>query len=635
MSRYTIEGDTLTDIADAIRAIAGGESLMTPAQMTARLLATRAIADNFAPEYDDAATYAVGDYCMHENSLHCCSTAIPTAEAWNAAHWTEVSFAGEVGDLKTAMSDVESFINTSETVDLMEESSVGMKRITASSGDTADNSNWKSFLVDIDQIGEEFSAKLYSSSSAYAVGAFYSSKTDLSSRTLVGNVIASSSNAYTEINNLNIPSGAVCVLFAYRTTGTESYIRTRLSVANIYKKSEVDTLLDETRKLSESVPIAYNIDQTTDVSGGGYKVESGIAVLHGNAEGWRYKVYTVSEGQRYYITSSVYGSEYHAVILTDSDLNVVEAFEKHDSNTYKVVEVELVVPSGVSKMIVNNKEEGVNTNVLPSNFKVKKEPIRGIGGKLTVLTANGNSFPVGTSSFPETESTYRTRWRNLINDSEIDFMAITEYGDGSFGTDTVENALFGDGVEFFQYFYSGVGIANACRLIGAHLINKLSITGSIIDSGGVEQTTFDHFVMKTEIDVNGTPVIMYSVKLCASGADPTPEKLAWTKALRQLQYQDILDDISKYGYAHYIILGDFNAQNCAEDNEYQIFLDAGLTICNGGYTGWHSTLRNINADNIIFSPTIKLVSFKVLNSYSLNSDHYPIMAELQINPVLA
>ena len=48
---------------------------------------------NFAPAYDATATYAVGDVCTYRGVLYQCSTAISTAEAWTAAHWTAISIA--------------------------------------------------------------------------------------------------------------------------------------------------------------------------------------------------------------------------------------------------------------------------------------------------------------------------------------------------------------------------------------------------------------------------------------------------------------------------------------------------------------------------------------------------------------
>jgi hypothetical protein len=47
--------------------------------------------------YDDTSTYAVGDLCIYNNALYKCTTAITTAEAWNASHWTATSIADEIG----------------------------------------------------------------------------------------------------------------------------------------------------------------------------------------------------------------------------------------------------------------------------------------------------------------------------------------------------------------------------------------------------------------------------------------------------------------------------------------------------------------------------------------------------------
>lgn len=49
-----------------------------------------------ADAYSSSATYAVGDYCIYNNTLYKCSTAITTAEAWTPAHWTATTVADEL-----------------------------------------------------------------------------------------------------------------------------------------------------------------------------------------------------------------------------------------------------------------------------------------------------------------------------------------------------------------------------------------------------------------------------------------------------------------------------------------------------------------------------------------------------------
>ena len=54
-----------------------------------------------ASAYSAAKTYKVGDYVLYNSNLYRCTTAITTAEAWTAAHWTQVVLADDVTDLKT------------------------------------------------------------------------------------------------------------------------------------------------------------------------------------------------------------------------------------------------------------------------------------------------------------------------------------------------------------------------------------------------------------------------------------------------------------------------------------------------------------------------------------------------------
>lgn len=56
-----------------------------------------------AEEYNTAGTYAVGSYCIHEGKLYKCTTAITTAEAWTAGHWTETSVGAEIAGKENAL----------------------------------------------------------------------------------------------------------------------------------------------------------------------------------------------------------------------------------------------------------------------------------------------------------------------------------------------------------------------------------------------------------------------------------------------------------------------------------------------------------------------------------------------------
>jgi len=57
-----------------------------------------------AAPYNSSATYAVGDYCIYNNILYCCNTAIATPEAFNGSHWTATTVSGELKTVKSTVS---------------------------------------------------------------------------------------------------------------------------------------------------------------------------------------------------------------------------------------------------------------------------------------------------------------------------------------------------------------------------------------------------------------------------------------------------------------------------------------------------------------------------------------------------
>lgn len=61
---------------------------------------------DIAPQYSDANTYAVGDYCTHAGLLYVCNTAIETEEAWTPAHWTQRDVGTDIVALKSAIGSV-------------------------------------------------------------------------------------------------------------------------------------------------------------------------------------------------------------------------------------------------------------------------------------------------------------------------------------------------------------------------------------------------------------------------------------------------------------------------------------------------------------------------------------------------
>lgn len=69
---------------------------------------------NFADEYDNNATYEVGDYCVYKNRFYVCSSPITTAENFNLAHWTFLTVGDALKILSTEIDDVSSAVGISE-----------------------------------------------------------------------------------------------------------------------------------------------------------------------------------------------------------------------------------------------------------------------------------------------------------------------------------------------------------------------------------------------------------------------------------------------------------------------------------------------------------------------------------------
>lgn len=55
-----------------------------------------------AANYDATKTYAVGEYVIYNGGLYRCISAITTAEAWTAAHWSSVTVGKDTSALKSA-----------------------------------------------------------------------------------------------------------------------------------------------------------------------------------------------------------------------------------------------------------------------------------------------------------------------------------------------------------------------------------------------------------------------------------------------------------------------------------------------------------------------------------------------------
>lgn len=109
-------GTYTADAKDAIKLMLGIESegfnITDPNNDGNFILTTSSDPTNtdvLANHYNANGVYVVGDYCIYENHLYKCNTAIPSGEAWNLNHWERINLTDEISDVKGDLNDLESY----------------------------------------------------------------------------------------------------------------------------------------------------------------------------------------------------------------------------------------------------------------------------------------------------------------------------------------------------------------------------------------------------------------------------------------------------------------------------------------------------------------------------------------------
>lgn len=92
--------DALTEAIQALPNATQGAADNANAAAAAATQAAESIAGIVAATYSNSSKYSVGDYVYYDGNLYRCISAIDTAEAWTAAHWTQVSIGNDVHYLR-------------------------------------------------------------------------------------------------------------------------------------------------------------------------------------------------------------------------------------------------------------------------------------------------------------------------------------------------------------------------------------------------------------------------------------------------------------------------------------------------------------------------------------------------------
>lgn len=62
-------------------------------------------------DYDNTSTYAVGAYCIYDNKLYKCTTAVSSAEDFDSTKWNEVNIKTMLNDLQSKTQTFSTYYN--------------------------------------------------------------------------------------------------------------------------------------------------------------------------------------------------------------------------------------------------------------------------------------------------------------------------------------------------------------------------------------------------------------------------------------------------------------------------------------------------------------------------------------------
>lgn len=268
-------------------------------------------AANLAPTYSSSATYAVGDHVLYNGGYYICNSAITTAEAWTAAHWTAVKVGPEITDLQNALSGLEEFCYEQKTIILTKNYTIPSNNIlnTASDPIVVDIPTGTSFGVLLDGVVDNIQ---YTASLRDANGdeiEYFNAYTGLvSSRTAIGNIKSirlysnksglAEGDLYILSVNYNVSAGGENSV-EYRLDQLDSGIEANKSRIDDLDGAIDDKVSEESMDLCdlETVPASANLwNYSQSVSGGGI-LANGTFYEDAN---YCYQIIDVTEGDTLY-----------------------------------------------------------------------------------------------------------------------------------------------------------------------------------------------------------------------------------------------------------------------------------------------------------------------------------------------
>ena len=378
-----------------------------------------------------------------------------------------------------------------------------------------------------------------------------------------------------------------------------------------------------------------SFDEEIDVAAlstlsGRYKSDG--KVVYEENDNYNCQKFAVTAGERYAADFAVQADTTFGVVFADNDDNVVyRSFRKKNVSTL-FCDVQLTVPDGATYMYVTSRNPvEVNVKKIQS---VRYYCLADVSAVVKIAAINCGQFGYNTDN--ATIEQFANNWKGMIAETNADIFSFEDVLKTNVANDKINrNDSFAEGISADSVIgslqgsslYYVNGAAQCLTMSSKFAPTSMYVIPLDYTTEGATKETQRFFALRTTYLVGGKTLAVYSVHLCADGHMGT-ESLESTQklgaALRAQQFAQLILDAKLFDCA--VIAGDFNAKKAAE---YEIFTQEGYSMVNDGTI---MTLRGtIPADNIVVRGDVVLQGSSVLKDYTLNTDHYGLVATLSVN----
>lgn len=370
-----------------------------------------------AGTYSASKTYAVGDYVWYNGQLYRCSTAITTAEAWTAAHWTSAVISDDVTGLKSAFDKI---LNNKLIIDFIKGKRIktNIDPIDFTTIDSHANSAY--VLIDC-AAGDVFTLTGQSANSNYALWTFCASD---------GTILSQAGNQIT-LNNAEIEAPSNAAKLLVDVLATQDYflysghslpvrlsaIEDEIDAANAEIAENSEKINGNTEDIESIKNAVTGVDTLhPDVLHGFYNSNTGAFVS--NNEFYSYNI-EVEENEEYYLTGRVAkDAGFCLSLLLDENDQIVQVIHKGSYSEQQTVTDEyLRIPEGVVSLTLtsNATETFALKKVVYYDIDEIKNDINDINTELEENTADINANTEDIAAIKSILSNTETQTPTVLN----------------------------------------------------------------------------------------------------------------------------------------------------------------------------------------------------------------------------